>query len=94
MDFKKCNRCGSFYLSDGHVCPNCNTKDTFELTTFKSYIERNGTENSLNTISQELGISTRNLNRFLSYDELKEYANDFISNKNTKSEKNNKNVNL
>ena len=77
MDFKKCNRCGSFYLSDGVVCPKCNTRDTFELSSFISYIEKNGTENSIDTISQELGIPARHLNRFLGYEELKEYAGEF-----------------
>ncbi len=74
MDFKKCNRCGSFYLSEGDVCPKCNTKDTFELSTFKKYIEKNGTNDSINKISQELGIQVRHLNRFLGYKELQKYA--------------------
>ena len=78
MDFKKCNRCGSFYLSDGDVCPKCNTKDTFELSTFKKYIEKNGTDFTINEISQELGIQVSNLNRFLGYDELSKYAKDFM----------------
>ena len=78
MDFKKCNRCGSFYLSDGDVCPKCSTKDTFELSTFKSYIEKNGTNNSIDFIARELGIQERHLNRFLGYEELKEYAEDFM----------------
>ena len=80
MDFKKCKRCGSFYLSEGDVCPKCNTKDTFELTTFKSYIEKNGTENSINAISQELGIQVKHLNRFLGYKELEKFAEDLKSN--------------
>ena len=80
MNFKKCNRCGSFYLSEGDVCPKCNTKDTFELSTFKTYIEKNGTENSIDYISQQLGIQVRHINRFLEYDELKDYAKELKAN--------------
>ena len=80
MEFKKCSRCGNFYLSEGDVCPKCSSKDSFELTTFKTYIEKNGTENSIDTISQELGIQVRHLNRFLGYEELKKYAGDFGAN--------------
>ena len=87
MDFKKCNRCGSFYLSNGDVCPKCNTKDTFELSTFKQYIEENGTGDSIDTISLELGIPVKHLNRYLGYDELKEYASDFIPNKKKSTKK-------
>lgn len=100
MDFKKCNRCGSFYLSEGDVCPKCNTKDTFELSTFKSYIEKNGTDNSIDVISQKLGIQQRHLNRFLGYEELKEYANEFMpkqqktTTKKTEKVKDNKKKNL
>ena len=78
MEFNKCVRCGCFYVSEGDVCPKCNARDTFELSTFKSYIEKNGTGNSIETISQELGIPTRHLNRFLGYKELKEYADEFF----------------
>ena len=42
MDFKKCSRCGNFYLSNTNVCPKCSTKENFEFSTFKSYIEENG----------------------------------------------------
>ena len=79
MDFKKCNRCGSFYISEGDVCPKCNAKDTFELETFKSYIEKNGTTNSIETISQKTGIPMRHLSRFLGYEQFKPYAKEFTT---------------
>lgn len=71
MEFNRCSRCGSFYLSQGNVCPKCSTKDGFEFSNFKSYIEENGFENSLETISGEIGISVKNLNRFIGYQEFK-----------------------
>ena len=38
MDFNKCSRCGSFYLSTGNVCPKCSSKDQLEFSTFKSKV--------------------------------------------------------
>ena len=67
MEFNRCSRCGSFYISEGNVCPKCSTKDGFEFSNFKSYVQENGLENSLDTISGETGISVKNLNRFLGY---------------------------
>lgn len=84
MEFNKCSRCGSFYVSQGNVCPKCSTKDGFEFSTFRTYVEENGFTNSLETISGETGISVKNLNRFLNYDEFKNFKKEF---KNT--EKNN-----
>ena len=70
MEFNKCSRCGNFYISNGNVCPKCSGKDNFEFSTFKTYIEENGFENSLETISGDTGISVKNLNRFLGYEGL------------------------
>jgi hypothetical protein len=67
MDFKKCSRCGNFYVSNGNVCPKCTPKDNFEFSTFKSYVSENGLNNSIDTISDATGISVKNLNRFIEY---------------------------
>ena len=77
MEFNKCSRCGSFYVSDGNVCPKCSAKDSFEFSTFISYVEENGFQNSLDTISNETGISIKNLNRFVKYNEFKGYKKAF-----------------
>ena len=77
MELNRCSRCGNFYVSDGNVCPKCSTKDVAEFSTFKSYVQENGLENSLNKISGETGISTKNLNRFLGYEEFKNIKNTF-----------------
>ena len=37
MEFNRCSRCGSFYVSAGNVCPKCSQKDGFEFSTFKTY---------------------------------------------------------
>lgn len=93
MEFNRCSRCGSFYVSEGNVCPKCSVKDGFEFSTFKSYIEENGFENSLDTISGETGISVKNLNRFLGYDEFKGVKNS-IKSKGKNSNSGINNINL
>lgn len=68
MEFNRCSRCGSFYVSQGNVCPKCSTKDEFEFSTFKVFVQENGLNDSLDSISGQTGISVKNLNRFLNYD--------------------------
>ena len=76
MEFNRCSRCGSFYVAEGNVCPKCSTKDGFEFSTFRTYVEENGLDNSLETISGETGISVKNINIFLKYDEFKNYKSE------------------
>lgn len=94
MEFNKCSRCGGFYISEGNVCPKCSAKDGFEFSTFKSYIQENGLGESLDTISGQTGISVKNLNRFMGYDEFKEYkkqSDNIYKTENTKNNGNNGN---
>lgn len=79
MELNRCSRCGSFYVSKGNVCPKCSTKDVVEYTTFKTYVQENGLDNSLSTISNETGISVKNLNRFLGYEEFQNYQKELNS---------------
>ena len=76
MEINRCSRCGSFYMTGGDICPNCMAKEHLELSTFKDYLESNSTETSINTIANETGISPKNLNRFISFDEFKDYKFD------------------
>ena len=89
MEFNKCSRCGSFYVSEGIVCPKCSVKDGFEFSNFKSYIKENGLGESLDTISGQTGISVKNLNRFMGYEELQEYKEQYGNNLNTGNNGNN-----
>lgn len=73
MELNRCSRCGNFYVAEGNVCPKCSTKDGYEFSAFKSYVQENGMENSVNTISNTTGISVRNLNRFMDYPEFQDY---------------------
>lgn len=67
MEFRKCNRCGGFFMAEGAVCPKCTPKDNLELSTFKTYIEENGVGASVDTISFDTGIAEKNINRYLGY---------------------------
>lgn len=80
MEFNKCNRCGAFYMSEGTVCPKCSPKDALELSTLKTYIEKNGFS-SIDIISVGTGISAKNLNRFLNVDGIVNLGNN-INNEN------------
>ncbi len=79
MELNRCSRCGNFYVAEGNVCPKCSTKDGFEFSTFKSYVQENGLETSLNAISSDTGISVKNLNRFLGYQEFQDYQKELNS---------------
>jgi uncharacterized Zn finger protein (UPF0148 family) len=69
MEANKCSRCGSFYVSlNGDVCPKCASKESLELSTFKSYIQENEGINSIDTIATATGIAPKNVNRFLGYE--------------------------
>lgn len=69
MEFKKCERCGCFFLSESAVCENCTPKDTFEMSKLKNYLEGENYSNSINSISVDTGISVKNLNRYLGNEE-------------------------
>ena len=66
MELNKCSRCGAFHASENDVCPKCVSKDSLELSTFKSYIEENGLS-SIDTIATQTGIAQKNVNRFMEY---------------------------
>lgn len=65
MDFKKCARCGAFFLSADSVCFNCKPKDKVEASKLQTYIEGNGSISSIEEISLNTGISTKNVIRYL-----------------------------
>lgn len=74
MEINRCSRCGNFYVSESNVCPSCIAKDNQEQLTFKTYLEHNEGETSLNNISYKTGISQTNLTRFLGYDDFQDYG--------------------
>lgn len=72
MEFKKCERCGCFFLSESTVCENCMPKDTFEMSKLRNYFDGENYSSSINSISIDTGISVKNLNRYLENEEFSE----------------------
>lgn len=64
MEFKRCVRCGTFFVTDGDICQNCMPKDRLDIVKFKDYVENN-TNASADSISINTGISVKNVNRYL-----------------------------
>lgn len=71
MEFKKCNRCGCFFVSDNSVCCKCSQKDESEITRLKNYFEENDSVSSLEELSNNTGITIKNLDRFMALDDFK-----------------------
>ena len=69
MELNKCKRCGAFFVSSNSVCPNCEPKDTLELSKLKGFLAENDCPNSIETLAVDTGISVKNLNRFLKQDD-------------------------
>ena len=70
MELKRCVRCGKFYASDVDVCKECEKKDLSDMSKLKVFFSENYvTGISKMEISASTGISARNLNRYLSYEE-------------------------
>ncbi len=64
MEFKKCDRCGCFFISEDNVCCNCKPKDRADTIKLHNFIEENGSAYSIEEISASTGITIKNLSRF------------------------------
>ncbi len=70
MELKRCARCGKFYASDVEVCQECEKKDLADLSKLKGFFAENYVSGiSKGEISASTGISAKNLNRYLGYEE-------------------------
>lgn len=70
MELKRCARCGKFYASDVEVCHECEKKDLADLSKLKGFFADSYVSGVTKTeISASTGISARNLNRYLDYEE-------------------------
>ena len=66
MEFNKCARCGSFFLSDTEVCPKCLPKDKCDISKLTNYINDNNITNpTILDLSQNTGITLKNINRYI-----------------------------
>ena len=70
MELKRCARCGKFFASDVDVCQECMKKDSADLSKLKGFFaETYASGITKNDIISSTGISARNLNRYLGYEE-------------------------
>jgi len=88
MNFNKCERCGCFFATDNSTCPSCSTKDNIEMNTLKNYIINNSISEDIttnvSTISNDTGITVKNLNRFLDNKSFASGIETIIKSNNTK----------
>ncbi|MBP3463510.1 MAG: hypothetical protein ACI4VN_02545 [Clostridia bacterium] len=77
MEFKKCPRCGNFFHSEIDVCQACKTNESLDIQKLKNYFEENDAKEgfTVQELSVQTGINSRNLNRFLLNEEFSEYIN-------------------
>lgn len=80
MNFNKCSRCGCFFMSDSSVCPNCETKDNYEMSELKTFLEENTAQINIDNLSVSTGISVKNLNRFLAKEQFADYISQIQEN--------------
>lgn len=71
MNFKKCNRCGNFFISDSDICYECAVKDKADIAKLNNILINNSEINSVNELSANSGINPNNINRYIN--------NNFIS---------------
>ena len=65
MDFKRCNRCGNFFMSDNDTCYNCEIKDKADIAKLNNILESSNGINSVNELSANSGVNPTNINRFI-----------------------------
>ena len=71
MELNRCSRCGAFYITSNDVCPKCEPKDACEQLKLKNFLAENDAPSSIEILSSNTGISVKNLNRYLSNNNIK-----------------------
>ena len=74
MDLNRCERCGAFFASNDCVCPNCKTKDISDLSKLENFLQENSAPASIEALANDTGISSKNLNRFISENDFSAYG--------------------
>ncbi len=65
MEFKKCVRCGCFFISESDVCCNCESRDKMDISKLNSILDENYNFNSIQDLSILSGVNINNLSRFI-----------------------------
>lgn len=71
MEFKRCNRCGNFFVSNNDICYDCEIKDRADIAKLNTILENSTGFTSVNDLSANSGVNPTNINRFI--------KNNFIS---------------
>lgn len=70
MEFKKCMRCGCFFMSDDNVCCNCKSRDRMDIAKLNSILDESCSFNSIQDLSIASGVNINNLNRFIANNQI------------------------
>lgn len=65
MEFKKCNRCGNFFMSENDICYDCGIKDRADIAKLNNILTNTSEINSINQLSENSGVNPSNINRFI-----------------------------
>ena len=65
MDFKRCNRCGNFFMSDNDICYDCGIKDRADIAKLNNILINTSGINTVNELSANSGVNPANINRFI-----------------------------
>ena len=65
MNFKRCNRCGNFFMSDNDICYDCRIKDKADIAKLNNILINTSGINSINELSENSGVNPTNINRFI-----------------------------
>ena len=65
MEFKRCPRCGNFFVSNTDICCNCQVKDRADIAKLNNILDSSSNINSINELSANSGVNPSNINRFI-----------------------------
>lgn len=65
MEFKRCPRCGNFFVSNNNICCNCQVKDRADIAKLNNILDSFSNINSINELSANSGVNPSNINRFI-----------------------------
>ena len=70
MELKRCERCGSFFVSESNVCQGCVRKDSADVLKLKGFLEdvQEGIKDK-DELAMYTGISIKNIDRYLNMEE-------------------------
>ena len=65
MEFKRCPRCGNFFVSNNDICCKCQVKDRADIAKLNNILDSSSNINSINELSANSGVNPSNINRFI-----------------------------